>query len=234
MKLSIIIPAYNEEKRIISSLNKIYNYLNKKQIDYEVVIVNDGSRDNTVDVIKKIKNNKTTIINNKINKGKGHAVKTGMLNAKGDLLLFTDSDLSTPIEELDKLMRYIDNYDIVIGSRSLQASDVKKKQAFYKVWLGRLGNKAIQLLAVPGIKDTQCGFKLYKRKCLNIFKKQTINRWGFDFEILFLARKLGYKIKEVPVVWVNAEGSKVKALDYPKTFLELLKIRWNDLCGKYK
>jgi dolichyl-phosphate beta-glucosyltransferase len=232
MKLSIIIPAYNEEKRITSSLKKIYNYFDRKQFDYEVIVVNDGSRDNTLDVVNKIKNKKTKVIDNKINAGKGHAVKTGMLDAKGDLLLFTDSDLSTPIEEFDKLMKYTDNYDIIIGSRGLKESNVKSK--FHKMMLGKLGNFFIRLFAVKEINDTQCGFKLFKRKCLNIFKKQTINRWGFDFEILFLARKFGYKIKEVPVVWVNAEGSKVKALDYPKTFLELLRIRWNDLCGKYK
>lgn len=235
MKLSIIIPAYNEEKRIASSLKRIYEYLKKKKIDYEIIIVNDGSRDKTTEVVRKIKDKRTRIISHKINKGKGHAVKTGMLAAKGDLLLLSDSDLSTPIEELDKLMEYIKNYDIVIGSRAMKGSDVRIKQAFYKVWLGKLGNKAIQFLVAPGIKDTQCGFKLFKKNVAQrIFKKQTIDRWGFDFEILFIARKLGYTIKEFPVVWINAEGSKVKLTDYPKTFLELFKIRWNNLCGKYK
>jgi len=231
--ISLVIPAYNEEKIIFNNLNEMIEYLKNKKFDYEIIVVDDGSTDNTVNEIKKIKNRKIRIVSYQPNKGKGNAVKTGVLAAKGNLILVLDADLSTPINELDNFLKYAKDYDVVIGSRALKESKILAKQPFYKVWLGRLGNLMIRLIAVQGIKDTQCGFKLFNARAKELFEKQTIQRWGWDFEILFIAQRKGYKIKELPVSWVNRKESRVKFFDYPKTLLELIKIRINSLLGKY-
>jgi dolichyl-phosphate beta-glucosyltransferase len=229
--ISVIIPAYNEETRISRTLKRIIRYFNKKGHKHEIIVVDDGSTDSTIKVVKNLKNRNIKILKNKVNKGKGFSVRKGMLAGEGDYLLFTDADLSTPIEELDKFLNYTD-YDIIIGSRALKESKVTTKS--HKKLLGKAANLLINLLAVRGIKDTQCGFKLFKQKIAKqLFSRQLINRFGFDFEILFLAQKKGYSIKELPVMWVNAEGSKVKPTDYFRTFGELLKIRINQIKGKY-
>ncbi len=229
MRLSVVIPVYNEENRISKSLIEITKYLNGKKFDYEIIIVDDGSKDNTLRSIIKTNNRKIKIISHHKNRGKGYAVKTGVLAARGDLIFMCDADLSMPITELDKFLKHKE--DIVIGSRALKQSEVKT--GFIKKILGRIGHGIISLLIIKNIKDTQCGFKLFKKDCKKIFEKQTIDRWGFDFEILFLARKLGFGIKEIPIKWTNSHGSKVKMSDYPKTLLEVLKIRLNDIRGVY-
>lgn len=233
MKLSIVIPSYNEEKRIKTTLESIKGYVNDKKLNAEIIVVDDGSKDNT----RKICEKKNVKLNNKRkNKGKGYSVKEGMLLAKGDYILFSDADLSTPIEELDKFLNYIDRYDVVIGSRALKKSRIFVKQPLYRVLMGKFFNLLVRLFVVRGIKDTQCGFKLFsKRAAKEIFIRQKLNGFGFDVEILFITQKKGFKIKEVPVVWKNAEGTKVNPIkDSLKMFFDILKIRYNSLLGLYK
>ena len=230
MKLSVVVPAYNEEECILSTLRKIFQYLQQKGMEYEVIVVDDGSTDNTKKLVMSVDNARLRLLENQTNLGKGAAVKKGMLKAQGDLLLFLDADYSTSINELDRFLPKIEEgYDIVIGSRGLKTSKIEVSQSKMKVLKGRLGNQLIQLLAVSGIKDTQCGFKLFTKKCLPIFKKQTLNKWGFDFELLFIARKLNLKIFEHPISWANNPFSKVKTIDYFVTLLDLIKIRINDI-----
>jgi len=225
--ISIIIPAYNEERRIVDTLNKIKAFLDGK--DYEIVVVNDGSKDRTVEVVEELHDDHIRIINNPGNKGKGYAVRNGMLHAKGDLLLFSDADLSTPIEELEKLLPFVkEGYGIVIGSRAMKESDIKVHQPFYRELMGKFFNKIVGLVAVKGIKDTQCGFKLFTREAADkIFKLQKLDGFSFDVELLYLAKKLGFKIKEVPIVWINDEDTRVSTIkDSAKMFFDLFKIRW--------
>jgi dolichyl-phosphate beta-glucosyltransferase len=228
MKLSVVIPVYNEERRIKDSLDKINKYLKNK--NYEIIVVDDGSTDKTREIVQKFKN--IIITKKRKNKGKGYSVKQGMLMAKGEYVLFLDADLSTPIEELGEFLKLIKKYDVVIGSRAIKGSKVKT--SWYRKLLGRIGNFFISILAVKNIKDTQCGFKLFRKEAAKkIFEKQTINGWGFDFEILHIAQKLGFSIKEQPVNWTLGKESKVKLTDYPKTLIELFKIWINELKGMY-
>lgn len=236
--LSVIIPVYNEEKRIHKILEAANNYFSHQSYDYEIIVVNDGSSDNTTEVVKrfkeKIKNLK--LINNKKNHGKGWVVKQGMLAALGKFRLFADADNSTPIEQIEKLLPYFSNgYDVVIGSRAVKGAKIPIPQPFYKVLLGRLGNIIIQIFAVWGISDTQCGFKCFTKKAAkDIFSRQTLNRWAFDIEILAIARYLGYKIKEVPIIWINDPMSHVKFFDYFRVLIKVFLIRWNLIIRKYK
>jgi dolichyl-phosphate beta-glucosyltransferase len=233
-ELSVVIPVYNEEKRIKKSLERIASYLSDNCTIYEIIIIDDGSGDKTVQVINDIAAKYTRVIRTKLNRGKGHAVKVGMLEAKYEYILFSDADLSTPIEEIEKFENHIKEYDVVIGSRAMKESNIEIHQPKFKEFLGRVGNRVIQIMLLPGIQDTQCGFKLYNKKSLAVFEKQTIDRWGFDFEVLWLARKMGFKIKEVPVHWINDFGTKVSGFShYINTFTELLKIRWNSITNKY-
>ncbi len=234
MKLSVVIPVFNEEENIEKNLNHIIYYLKKNKIGNEIIVVEDGSKDATRRIVQNIgKENREVILTRKReNKGKGYSVKEGILMATGDYILFADADLSTPIEELKTFLPLIKKYDIVIGSRAARGARVTS--AWYKILLGRIGNVFISWLAVKEIKDTQCGFKLFRAKIAReIFEKQTINRWGFDFEILHIAQKKRYSIKEQPVHWRIAQKSKVKLGDYLKTLLELIKIKINDIQGIY-
>lgn len=233
MKISIVIPAYNEEKRIMPTLDQVSSFLKKEVIEYEIIVVNDGSTDKTAELVASLGDSLIRVIDFPANQGKGAAVKAGVLASQNDLTLFTDADLSTPISELKKLVNYVPRYDIVIGSRALQSSEIQVHQPVYKEILGRLGNSLIQALAAKGIKDTQCGFKLFSAKAKELFKQQRITGWGFDFEILFLARKSGLKIKEVPVIWKNDSRSKVRLKDYFLTFVELIAIRVYDIFHHY-
>lgn len=234
-EISIVIPAYNEEARLPQRLDEIIPYLEKDNYDYEIIIVDDGSKDKTVEYAKRWmrKNKRIRLLENETNMGKGFSVKKGMLASTKRFVLFTDSDKSTPIDELKNAFRYIKDYDIVIGSRAIKGSNIVVKQPFYKVLFGKGGNLLIQLVATRGIHDTQCGFKLFRKSALFIFEKQTIDRWGFDFEVLFIARKNNLKIKEMPVTWINDERSKVKFTTYFQVLSELTRIRINHLRGKY-
>ena len=239
MNLSVIIPAYNESKRITNTVIRISKYLKEKNHDYEIIVVDDGSRDNTAEIVSELSKEyeNLSLVKNGKNKGKGYSVKNGMLHAERDYLLFSDADLSTPIEEIEKFLPWLkEGYDVVIASRALKGSDIKIKQPFYRVFIGKTFNKIVQIIATRGIKDTQCGFKLFTKKAAKrIFPKQKLERFGFDVEILYLTKKFGFKIKEVPVIWINAEGSKVSPI---KDSIDMLKdlfiIRLNDLLGKYK
>ncbi|MCK5491005.1 MAG: glycosyltransferase family 2 protein [Candidatus Pacebacteria bacterium] len=235
--LSVIIPAYNEEKLITSTISDIEQYLLQRKYSFEIIIVDDASTDNTVNLIESLKKkyNNISIISNERNQGKGYSIKKGMEIARGTLRLFMDADNSTEINHIDEFMKYVhEGYDVVIGNRKLKESKIKKRQFLYKEKLGDFGNILIRLFAVPEIKDTQCGFKLFSKKAvLKIFPRLTINRWGFDIETLLIANKNGLKIKSVPVSWENREETKVKLLDYIKTLKELFKIKINQINKKY-
>jgi dolichyl-phosphate beta-glucosyltransferase len=235
MKLSIIIPAYNEEKRIKETLKKIINYLNKKKTIYEIILVDDCSTDRTIEISKKINKN-IIILKNKNNMGKGYCVKKGIQYAKNELILFTDADLATPIEEIDNMIDLINkDNDIIIASRSHPKSKIIVKQSLIRQFMGNIFPFLVKLLLIKNISDTQCGFKLFKKKVAKeIIKYQTINRFSFDVELLFIAKKKGYKIKEVPVFWIDKKGSKLKLIkDSSKMFLDLIKIKYNSYNKRY-
>jgi dolichyl-phosphate beta-glucosyltransferase len=238
MYLSIIVPAYNEEKRIGKTIFAINEYLQKQNYSYEIIVSDDGSKDSTVELVKNLgeKIENLRVIDNKENHGKGYVVRQGIMQAKGEYRLFMDADNATTVDQVENLLPFFkDGYDVVIGDRDLKESEIKKHQSRFKEILGDMGNILIQTLAVPGIKDTQCGFKCFSAKFAeNIFPKLKVDRWGFDIEILALARKFGYKIKTVPVVWINDEESKVSMSGYINTLKELFQIKWNLISGKYK
>lgn len=228
--LSIIIPAYNEAERLPLTLVDMDKRLSGVKYSYEILVVNDGSTDNTGEIVKKmvpaIKNLK--LIDNRVNQCKGGVVKQGMLLAKGEYRLFTDADNSTSIDHFEKMLPYLkSDFDVVIGSRAVKGSKLEPPQPFYKQLLGKLSNIIIQIVNVPGIWDTQCGFKVFSEKAAEkIFSVSKINGWGFDIEALALARHFGYRTKEIPVRWVNDIRSHVKFSAYLKTFVENVKIRW--------
>ncbi len=238
MHLSIVIPTYNEAEKIIGNLSSIKDYLSKQSYDWEVIIVNDGSTNNTAELVRSFteKNRDFRLIDNKKNNGKGYAVKQGMLEAIGDYRLFLDADGSTSIDHLDKFWPYVDEgYDIIIGSIEVEGSKIFEHAQWYRRLLGRLAKYLIRFMTgLWGIHDTQRGFKFFTAKAAeDLFPKIKINRFGFDFEVLALAAKIGYKIKEVPVTWNNPSGSTVNIKSYIATFKELVKVRWNLWTGKY-
>lgn len=231
MFLSVIIPAYNEETRLKGTLDKVHSYLEGKDLKYEVIVVDDGSLDKTKDVALEsnlYREGKLKLLENKTNMGKGFSVKRGILEAGGDCILFSDADLSTPIEEFEKLYKYIKSgFDIVIGSRAIEGSDIKLHQPFYREYMGRFFNRLVQLFVMKGIIDTQCGFKLFKAEIAkDIASKQKVKGFSFDVEILYLANKRGYKVKEAPVVWLNSPSSRVNPfVDSCKMFFEIVSIK---------
>lgn len=235
--LSIIIPAYNEEKRIKPTLEDIYKKLENKNWNYEILVVNDGSKDKTIEIIKELslKINNLKLIDNKENHGKGYCVKQGMLQSKGKYRLFMDADNSTTIDQFDNFLPYFDQgYDIVIGSIEVKGAKINERAGFYRRFLGHFSKLLIRIVLGIKIYDTQRGFKAFSDYTIDpIFNKQTIDRWGFDFEILYVANKLGYKIKEVPVIWNNPSDSKVKPSTYISVLIELFKVRLNSILGKY-
>ena len=300
MYLSVIIPAYNEEKRLPETLKKVRDYLISRVYEWEILIVNDGSKDKTAEVVLHtlgsspfasghpshpsldirqpadsghrprsgdVPSGSFRLIDNKENKGKGAVVKQGMLEAQGEWRLFMDADNSTDISEIEKLLNFanpksqiptsnqisnsksqnlencdlnghcdleLDAYDIIIGSRYLKTGLIKIKQPLIRRVISRFGNWLIRILLGINMADTQCGFKLFSAKSVqDIFPKQTIMRWGFDMEILAIAKYRGYQIKEVAVDWYDAEGSTVKKSAALKTLKELLIIKWNLMRGKY-
>jgi len=281
--LSVIIPAYNEEKRLPATLEEINKYLSKQDYEYEIIVVSDGSKDKTAEVamsyVQKIKNLK--IIDNKENHGKGYVVRQAMLEATGDYRLFTDADNSTSIDQVEKMWPYFrketrslseakdsyfrketrslseakdsyfrketrslseakdsyfeSEYDIVIGSRDVEGAVLAVPQSFQRRMLGDTFNLVVKIVAgFWGISDTQCGFKGFTARAVeNIFPKCKIDRWAFDVEILVIAKKMGYKIKEMPVTWVNDPYSKVKLKGMIRMLSEVLQIRLNFLSGRY-
>jgi len=236
MSISIIIPAYNEEERIEESLNKILVYLKKNKTKYEIIVVDDGSTDNTAKLVKKFKPS-VKVLRNNVNSGKGYSVKKGIENAKYEFILFTDADLATPINELGAMLKVLKKgYDVVIASRNLPESRILTRQPIHRQLSGKTFSLLVRMLLLPGIKDTQCGFKLFRAAAARrISKIQTIFRFCFDVEMLYIAKKLGFKIKEVPVAWVDKKGSRVSLFkDSFSMFIDLIKIKYNGLTGRYK
>lgn len=237
--ISVIIPAYNEEQRIVPTLRRISEYLKDSWMDYEILIVDDGSTDGTARAVMELSDSlpNVNLLRSERNLGKGGAVKKGVLSSRGEFLLISDADLSTPIEEMEKLLQFIDEgFDIAIGSRGLSTSEIKVRQPWYREGMGKTFNVLVRVLLMDGIKDTQCGFKLFRGDVARkIFEKSRIGGFSFDVEVLFLAGKMGYGIKEVPIRWINSPASKVRILkDSVRMFLDILVTRLNWARGAYR
>jgi len=235
---SIVIPAYNESARLVTTLEKVLTYVHQQGWNAEVIVVNDGSKDNTAEIIRSFaeKDPAVHLVENPGNRGKGYSVRNGMLHAEGRIVIFSDADLSSPIEETPKLLQALEaGADIAIGSRWLRAETQTQRQPLHRQLFGRIFNLLLRMTLGLQFADTQCGFKAFKRPAVEaIFPLQKIERWGFDPEILFLAKKFGYKIKEVPVAWGHSGGTRIHPLrDGSRMFMEMLHIRWNDIAGKY-
>lgn len=236
--LSIVIPAYNESRRILPTLTRVLAFVEQKGWQAEVLVVNDGSRDDTAQVVGDFarQHPRVRLVENPGNRGKGYTVRNGVLHASGDVILFTDADLSSPIEEAPKLLDSIARgNDVAIGSRWLRSELQTERQPLLRQILGRCFNIALRLILGCSFKDTQCGFKAFTRAAGQyVFSRQLIDRWCFDPEILFLAWRNGYRIEEVPVAWAHDEGSKINPIaDGMKMLRDLLRIRWNSISGRY-
>jgi len=238
--LSVIIPAFNEEKTLSQTLEEVNNYLKKKNYSFEILVVNDGSKDKTASLVRELasKIENLRLIDNKENQGKGAVVKQGMLAALGQYRLFMDADNSTTIDHLEKVWpKFQEGFEVVIGTRdSRDHKEAKQliKQPFWKIFLGDIGNLIIQILLVPGIWDTQCGFKCFSEKAAkDLFSRTVVKRWSFDVEVLALARKLGYKIALIPVTWINKPDSRVKLSSYFHFLWEVLNTKIRFLSGFY-
>lgn len=237
--LSVVIPAYNEESRLPVYLNGILAHLQSLQFPWEVIIVDDGSIDSTASVVESfsLEDQRVKLIRLPSNRGKGFAVKTGMLQATGKLRLFADADGATPITELKRLKQAVDDgADIAIASRALHGRGTVVRAHLHRRVMGAIFNGLVNLVAVRGIKDTQCGFKLFTADCAQtVFSLQRIEDFGFDVEILFIGGKHGYRIVEVPVDWTEVKGSKVRLFhDSVKMFSDIFLVRKNNRLGAYE
>jgi len=235
--LSVVIPAYNEERRISATLLDIDKYLSQQNYSYEIVVVNDGSKDNTAGIVKKtqelVKN--LRLIDNQENHGKGWVTKQGILEAKGEYRIYIDADNAISMDQIESFWPELKHCDVVIGSIELKGSKIEEHAGWHRRFLGKISKYIIRIVAgLWEIHDTQRAFKIFPAKIAqDVFSRQTIYRWGFDIEILALSKRLGYKIKELPVTWINPGESKVTLKSYLRTFWELLKIKWNLLTDKY-
>jgi dolichyl-phosphate beta-glucosyltransferase len=235
---SIIIPAYNESSRIRPTLDELLRYTQQRKWDVEILVVDDGSRDDTREIVREYgkAHSQILLLENPGNRGKGYSVRNGMLHARGDICLFTDADLSSPISEAQKLFDAIGaGADIAIGSRWLRSDLQTERQPLYRQLFGRIYNLVLRIFLNLNFVDTQCGFKAFTNQAAQgIFPRQRIERWGFDPEILFLARRLGFSVKEVAVVWAHSEGTRLNPFrDGIRMFGEVLRIRWNSIVGEY-
>jgi dolichyl-phosphate beta-glucosyltransferase len=236
--LSIIIPSYNEEARLPDSLAKIARYVRAQRPLTEVIVVDDGSTDGTAAVAEKFRSSfeNLRVLSNEVNRGKGFSVRHGSLEAQGEIVLFTDADLSAPIEEAEKLLAALKDHDVAIGSRALDRRLIETHQSAFREFAGILFNKIVRIILRLPFVDTQCGFKAFRReRCRIIFEQQTIERFGFDPELLYLARHHGLPIAEVPVRWAHSPATKVSMLrDSVQMFVDVFVIRWNGLLGRYR
>ena len=237
--ISIVIPAYDEQVRIGLTLVRTLDYLRVRHPRAEVIVVDDGSRDSTVQIVRGIaaSDPRVRVLEQPRNLGKGAAVRRGVLDARGALILFMDADLATPIEELDTLQMWAaEGYDVVIGSRALPDSDIRAHQPAAREMMGRVFNVLVRTALLGGIKDTQCGFKLFRRAAgRELFSRQQLDGFAFDVEVLLLARDLGYRVREVPVVWYHAPNSKVSPIsDAKKMLTDIVKLRLARLAGKMR
>ena len=239
--ISIVIPAYNEETRLPATLDRVLGYLQQKRFRFsEILVVDDGSTDNTVGAVKTAAalHPSIRLLRNPGNRGKGFSVRHGMLESRGDWILFTDADLSAPIDELDKLTAAAQkqNASVTFGSRALNRSLIAIHQSVFREFAGRFFNLVMRIMTGLPFWDTQCGFKLFESQAAReIFRRQRLDGFSFDVEGLFIGRKLGFKLVEVPVRWSHAEGTKVSMTrDSVRMFADLARIRWYDLRGYYK
>ncbi len=235
--LSVVIPAYNEEKRLPATLNSVVQYLSQQSYEWEIAVVDDGSKDKTSDVVRAARMTQPNIqlLSYGGNRGKGYAVRYGMTHVKGQYRLFMDADNSTTIDHFEKFYPiFSQGFDAVIGSRDVDGAEISVHQAKWKELLGDMGNLWIQFWAVPGVKDTQAGFKVFTAKATeDVFPYLTIDRWGFDVEALAVTRMRGYKISEQPIHWENDPNSKVSASAYLEVLKEVVQVRLNMWRGIY-
>ena len=227
--LTVVIPAFNEASRIVPTLRRVNEYLSTQPCSWSVLVVSDGSDDGTDELVAELaaSDPRFTLVCISPNQGKGRAVREGMLRASGDLLLMCDADLATPIEELEKLMPRSRDFPVVIGSRPLKESRLEVRQPFHRELLGRSANLLIRAIGTRGIRDTQCGFKLFRGEAArDIFSRCKLNGFSFDVEVLMIARDLGYGVLEVPIRWAHQEGSKVSLWrDAPRALHDLVMLR---------
>jgi dolichyl-phosphate beta-glucosyltransferase len=239
LDLSIVIPAFNEQQRLPRALDRILTYLNAHSQGSEILVVDDGSTDDTAKIVQSYSEKYPCLrlVSNGHNRGKGFSVRHGVLEARGEIVLFTDADLSTPIEEADKLLPELfeKGYDMAIGSRAVNRDLIEVHQSAFREQAGILFNRVVRWIVGIDFADTQCGFKAFRRERAKIvFEQQRIERFGFDPEILFLAKRHGLRVAEIPVRWSHDEATKVSVLsDGIRMFLELIVIRWNALRGLY-
>lgn len=238
MKLSVVIPAYNEEQRIAKTLKNIDSFLEKQDYDYEIVVVVNGTTDHTYDVVKELESTSVqqAVAVNLKEGGKGNAVKRGILeHASGDIIMFMDADNATPISEIEKFLPFFDQgFDVVIGSREVEPDLTKVKQSLKRQILGKMSHLLIRIVLLPGVYDTQLGFKAFSRKAAKeIFSHVGILGWAFDMEVLAIARRHGFKIKEVGVEWTEFGGSHVPASAFVESLIDLFRIRLRVWLGKY-
>ena len=236
--LSIIVPSFNEEQRLPGSLEKIAAFVRERRPNTEVIVVDDGSTDKTAAVAESYKGKipLLRVLSNGTNRGKGFSVRHGSLEAQGNVLLFTDADLSSPIEEGEKLLAALATHDVAIGSRAVDRSLIEAHQSAFREFAGIVFNRIVRIMLRLPFVDTQCGFKAFRReRCRIIFEQQTIERFGFDPELLYLARHHGLSTVEVPVRWAHSPATKVSLLkDSVQMFLDVFVIRWNALEGRYR
>ncbi len=231
--ISIIIPAFNEEDIISNTIERVVEYFKKLGIKFELIIVDDGSTDYTGEIVREnmSKFPMVRLIENGQNHGKGFSIKQGVLTSDGEWILYLDADLSTAPEEFEKFKFLMGDYDIIIGSRMVMGAHLIRRQNLAREFAGRFFNKIVRFYLGLPFADTQCGFKLFSRKTKIIFEKQTITRWVFDVELLYLAKKLGFKIKEIGVSWINDPTSTVKFGDFISIFRDLRTVKrtWSSL-----
>lgn len=236
--LSIVIPSFNEELRLPASLEKIAAYVRENRPNTEVIVVDDGSTDRTAAIAESRRDRipQLRVVSNGVNRGKGFSVRHGSLEARGAVVLFTDADLSSPIEEGEKLLSALESHDVAIGSRAVDRSLIEVHESLFREFAGIIFNRIVRIILRLPLVDTQCGFKAFRReRCRIIFEQQTIERFGFDPELLYLARHHGLSIAEVPVRWSHSPATKVNMLrDSVQMFLDVFVIRWNAVRGRYR
>ena len=236
-ELSIVIPAFNEERRLPASLGQVAEYIDRSGRGAEVIVVDDGSTDRTAAVVASFSDRVPglRVVGNGRNRGKGYSVRHGMLEARSEIVLFSDADLSAPIEEADKLIAALETCDLAIGSRALDRSLISVHESPFREFAGIIFNKIVRIVLRLPFVDTQCGFKAFRRKrCRIIFEQQRIERFGFDPELLYLARHHGLKAAEIPVRWAHSPATKINMIrDSVQMFLYIFTIRWNALLGRY-
>ncbi|HYO15504.1 MAG TPA: dolichyl-phosphate beta-glucosyltransferase [Thermoanaerobaculia bacterium] len=230
MNLSVVIPAFNESLRLGPTLRRVVEYLKQSGLSYEVLVVDDGSTDGTSEVARQFASEGVRVLRQEVNRGKGAVLKAGVLESRGREVLLCDADLSTPIEDIERLRPHLDEAEVVLGSRAVASSQIEQHQPFYREMMGRTFNFIIQLVGVRGLRDTQCGFKLLDGDVARqLFAELQIQRFAYDVELVWLARRHGYRVAEVGVRWKDSPSSKVNPLtDSFRMFLDVLSLRLRD------